>query len=342
MTLTARLDVAGYFWQQEYVVTAYSEANAEQKADWTTGMVAHYGFDDEGLTNTFNEEQKAELARRSTTKIPTLEDGDPMRIGRVVHLNFGAVNKESYVKMDNPLYGDALPEGATLSFWVKRTDNNLWDALFSFVNGDARLYMTGNTYTGFNDNAGKWLDINHPTTRETDNIAVGQWHLVTVVFSRKATSSSGGITVYIDGTATKNDKYNGELDGKAITTRAAFDYNAVVDHLAQSEEFYLGRGSFWGSPDACFDDVIVYNHPLSLTQVLALRSMQNRLFDFRSLAVASLPGDVNGDGAVNVADIAAVISVMAGDASYGKAADVNGDGKVDVADISAVITIMAN
>ncbi len=52
-------------------------------------------------------------------------------------------------------------------------------------------------------------------------------------------------------------------------------------------------------------------------------------------------GDVNGDGAVNVADISAIISVMAGMASYADA-DVNGDGTVNVADISAVITIMAD
>ena len=54
----------------------------------------------------------------------------------------------------------------------------------------------------------------------------------------------------------------------------------------------------------------------------------------------SIQGDVNGDGTVDVADISAVISVMAGTAEYA-AADVNGDGTVDVADISAVITIMA-
>ena len=344
VTLTARMDVPGWFWQQDYTVTAYSETNAEQKADWTTGMVAHYGFDGnaddpsaaDALVNTFDNEQKAELLRHGTTKIPALEDGDPMRIGRVVHLNFGANSKESYVKLANPLYGDSLPDGATLSFWVKRTDDNLWDALFAFVNGNARLFMTGNCYTGFNDNAGKWLDINQPSTRETGNIAVGQWHLVTVVFSRTATSSSGGITVYIDGAATKSDKYNGELDGKAITTRAAFDYNTVIDHLAKSQEFYLGCGSFWGSPDACFDDVVVYNCPLSTIQILALRNMQNRL------------------GTVDVADIAAIINVMANSTgsqsdtapnpqsdTAPNPADVNGDGTVDVADISTVIGIMA-
>ena len=55
---------------------------------------------------------------------------------------------------------------------------------------------------------------------------------------------------------------------------------------------------------------------------------------------STLPGDVNGDGAVNVADISAVISVMAGTATYGNA-DVNGDGSVNVADISSIITEMA-
>ena len=50
-------------------------------------------------------------------------------------------------------------------------------------------------------------------------------------------------------------------------------------------------------------------------------------------------GDVNGDGSVDVADISAIISVMAGTAEYADA-DVNDDGSVDVADISAVIAIM--
>ena len=53
--------------------------------------------------------------------------------------------------------------------------------------------------------------------------------------------------------------------------------------------------------------------------------------------------DVNGDGAVDVADIATIISVMAGDGgtATGAQADVNGDGTVDVADIATVISAMA-
>lgn len=51
---------------------------------------------------------------------------------------------------------------------------------------------------------------------------------------------------------------------------------------------------------------------------------------------------VTGDGSVDVADIATVISVMAGEALEHKAAaDVNKDGSVDVADISTIIDAMA-
>ena len=58
-------------------------------------------------------------------------------------------------------------------------------------------------------------------------------------------------------------------------------------------------------------------------------------------------GDVNGDGAVDVADIAGIIAVMSRtmDSQGGTTpnpADVNGDGTVDVADIATVISIMAS
>ena len=62
--------------------------------------------------------------------------------------------------------------------------------------------------------------------------------------------------------------------------------------------------------------------------------------DFHEKPADTLKGDVNGDGTVDVADISAIISQMAGAAEY-EGADVNDDGTVDVADISAVITIMA-
>lgn len=60
------------------------------------------------------------------------------------------------------------------------------------------------------------------------------------------------------------------------------------------------------------------------------------------VVVEGLSCDVNGDGVVDVADIASIISVMSGSSDIDDSmADVNGDGVVDVADIATVITAMA-
>ena len=55
----------------------------------------------------------------------------------------------------------------------------------------------------------------------------------------------------------------------------------------------------------------------------------------------NVPGDVNGDGEVNIADINAVIAVILGGGSN-TTADVNNDGEVNIADINAVINIILN
>lgn len=52
----------------------------------------------------------------------------------------------------------------------------------------------------------------------------------------------------------------------------------------------------------------------------------------------AIPGDVNGDGTVDIADVNVVINVMLG-LSYDPA-DVTGDGQVDIADVNNVINIM--
>ncbi|MBO7141221.1 MAG: leucine-rich repeat protein [Prevotella sp.] len=61
---------------------------------------------------------------------------------------------------------------------------------------------------------------------------------------------------------------------------------------------------------------------------------------FQTIVETWLKGDVNGDGAVDVADIAAIIDVMA-KGTYDPEADVNEDKTVDVADIATIIDIMA-
>ena len=54
-----------------------------------------------------------------------------------------------------------------------------------------------------------------------------------------------------------------------------------------------------------------------------------------------IKGDVNGDGAVDIADVVAVYNIMAGKNTNGFNGDVNEDGAVDIADVVAIYNIMA-
>jgi arabinan endo-1,5-alpha-L-arabinosidase len=275
--LTARAEAGRYFWQQTYKVMAQSEENSKPtNTTWSNNMLAHYEFDDADLTNKLNADEKAQLLQNSTAKAPTLVEGEKLRNGKVVHTSFGGNGKESYVSMPNPLKGKELTKGATLSFFVKRGDANLWDALFGMTDGTARFYMTGNLYMGYNSGTGDYIDINHPTTVSFGDLTVGHWHQVTVTIDRNVTTSAGGITIYIDGTKHTNDQYKGQLSGSTFATRNGFDYTLILNLLKTCGQLYLGNGSFWGSPDASFDDVIVYDRVLSQIEVTALHQMVNR------------------------------------------------------------------
>jgi arabinan endo-1,5-alpha-L-arabinosidase len=302
-------------------------------------MMAHYGFDDGALSNTFNPEEHAQLLRNGSAVVPALEEGEPLRVGKYVHLNFGANGYESYVKIPNPLLGQTLEEGATISFWVKRTDNNLWDALFGFVNGTARFYMTGNTYVGFNDGnvsgTNNWIDINHPGSVTPTHLEVGKWQLVTLVIAPR------NITLYVDGSRKAFARWNGSCNGRSVNSASGFDYGIILNHLSDASEFYLGRGSFWGSPDVLFDDVIVYNRPLSYSEVMGLNQMENRVFDFSTLNF--LLGDVNEDGQVSVADVMDVVQYILGvtPSTFNvRAADINGDSQISVVDVTALVALI--
>jgi len=53
------------------------------------------------------------------------------------------------------------------------------------------------------------------------------------------------------------------------------------------------------------------------------------------------PGDVNGDGEVNIADVNAVIDMILTE-NLDRGGDVNGDGEVNIADVNALIDMILN
>lgn len=100
----------------------------------------------------------------------------------------------------------------------------------------------------------------------------------------------------------------------------------------------------------CIHEQVGYNQPTNVGFYMGSEMTDEEIWEAFAKAngwndVAVKPGDVNGDGMVDVADISYIISVMSG-VGVGSdmvpaSADVNGDGVVDVADIAAVISIMA-
>lgn len=299
---------------------------------WTDGMVAHYGFDDDELANTLNDKQVARLLAAGDNTAPVLETTDG-RQSQYVRLNFGVYGNESYVDMPNPLSGLPLDDGATISFWVRRLDGNAWDALFGFTRGNARLYMTGNSYVGYNGWDGYWIDLNHPGATTSDNIAVGQWQQVTL------TVAPSGLGLYIDGQPKSFATCAGQVGGADIASASGFDYSRIVSFLSSADGFYLGRGSFWGSDPALIDDVIVYSRPLSAGEVQSLYSQSVQGFDFASLKPVPVPGDVDGDGVADGNDLSAVVSTMLS-GSYSEAADLNHDSKVDIIDAVQLVDLI--
>ena len=72
--------------------------------------------------------------------------------------------------------------------------------------------------------------------------------------------------------------------------------------------------------------------------------MKKILFAFLASMVAfassaAIPGDVNGDGEVNISDINAVIDMILG-GRVDPNGDVNGDGEVNISDVSSIIDIL--
>lgn len=271
------LDISAgdYYWHQAYSVTANAENYPTY--DWKTGVVAYYNFDKTACYNSVDSIGRITLLKAGSNSKPVLEN-DEIRNGKFAHLSFGPKGNESYVSIPNPFYRGAIDEGITLSFWVKRTDDNVWDALFGFYNktDGSRLYMSGGSYVGYNNNAGDWVDINSPTAYSGNPITVGKWHFVTITISRKSTS---GIVMYVDGTKVTDCTCSGSLNGTDIARASAFDYNLIMEHIVDCSKLTLGYGSFWGSPDVCFDDLIIHNRILSRQEMSALRQMMNRVYD---------------------------------------------------------------
>ena len=59
--------------------------------------------------------------------------------------------------------------------------------------------------------------------------------------------------------------------------------------------------------------------------------------NFTNIVGINEPGDVNGDGGINISDVTALIDLLLSGGETSAGADVNGDGHVDISDVTALI-----
>ena len=150
---------------------------------------------------------------------------------------------------------------------------------------------------------------------DNKNVTVNAQGVLQITAGRCATATNNGCTA-IDGA--NRLTVNGTL--RVILTSN--------NTLQKGDSIRIFRAnSFVGTPTFDFKGNIVWD---------TSRLAEGLLF----VKAVAVNGDVNIDGVVDVADIASIIDVMAGERENASA-DVNGDGVVDVADISSVISIMA-
>lgn len=79
------------------------------------------------------------------------------------------------------------------------------------------------------------------------------------------------------------------------------------------------------------------------TTTIALSDVQNMYFSNEAGGSDFLNGDVNKDGAVNIADVTALIDYLLGSDPANinlDAADVNGDNTINIADVTALIDLL--
>ena len=261
VTLTATIKNGLYYTKKEYTTTI--KANATSDID--SGLEANYTFEN-GLRNEVNTEQVGEAKTLESGTKPTVEYSSD-RAGNVLNQYFGyeAAATTSYAEFTNPLKGKTL-NGATVSMWVNRQNDDAWDALWSFFDtdnsdgADGRLFFTPNTYLGYNGTVGgtwQWFDCNK-AEKPVNNIPVNSWHYVTVSVGK------ANFGIYVDGKLVVNKTKYTLFDSNDSYASLASN---MLKMIASADKFYLGYGSFWGSSPAYMDNVKIYSRPLSAADI---------------------------------------------------------------------------
>ena len=249
---------------------------------------------------------------------------------------FAGWKKGSDIISEKPIL--SLPAGTTIAL----------TAIFEPVEDDSPIPVRINEVSAANDifvneyfKRNDWVELYNTTSKDIDVAGMYLSDNVNKPYKYQIQSpqstiipAHGYLVVWCDKLEPESQLHASfKLDaegGDVLLTAADDSWSDCLTYGPMKADETAGR-----YPDGA-DDVFTMNVP-----TIAKANLTSSYV----ISLGSLKGDVNNDGVVDVADVSAVITVMAGEMddtteSY-KLADVNGDGVVDVADISNIISIMA-
>ena len=238
LTMTNRLTAENYRYEAAYTVKAKADDHLE--GDYTSGMLAYYDFDNLPIVNRLNESEKATLARMTNGVNPNLAE-DGLMSGQVVHVQGGTQDdkKAGYLRMPNPLLDHPDLKGATISLWVKRTDDNWFGTLWAFteklpsiIANNSRLFITSNDYVGYTNQTDTFA-INYPKIAKSD-IPKDKWsHVVMTISAEDGTAEADYDDLIIYDRALSKDDVELLYSKATRVTDFASDATGIEDVMAE-------------------------------------------------------------------------------------------------------------
>ena len=163
-----------------------------------------------------------------------------------------------------------------------------------------------------------------------------------IVYTHKVADSYRGVGLLIDGF--KTDSIYILKKAETLSQKPSQNYlvgNAREDVVITNEDKWTSQYLFSES----------YKHfwRSSTSYTLKTGSAYLKIQDFAVKDIISFgidmysqaPGDINGDGEVNVSDVTALINKILGSSTYSDAVcDINGDGEINVSDVTALINLI--
>jgi len=256
-----------------------------------------------------------------------------------------------------PVKGTGLAKDVLYYGFEPNTLDYLWKEDFTQIDVDKKVNYDLNYYETITEaDGGKYAftGVTHYNENLTahsgnhtiaaaapdDNSAANDW----LISKKLKFGKNPAFDFYARNLGTLNSVFVGDNDLHSVSVLVSETDNTKTSDfkvvMPETEMPYLGENE-WNHYTV---DLSAYADKEVYVAVRHTTASANWLAFFDDFTFTGLfngkKGDVNGDGTVDVADIASIIDVMSGTITL-EDADVNGDGTVDVADIASVISIMA-